>query len=327
MRYRALGNTGLQVSELGFGCGAVGGILVRGEYRDMVRAVARAVELGLTYFDTASLYGNGLSEANLGRVLQELGAPVVVGTKVRLRAAELEDIEGAVMASVEGSLKRLQRDRVDLIQLHNALFLERQPSGDGVGMRDLEPILNAFRRLRTQGKVRFWGLNGLGETEALLQAVGSAEAATMQCCFNLLNPSAGYAAPPGFPFQDYRQLLDRAAARGMGVIAIRVLAGGALSGTAERHVVAEQHVAPIATSADFAGDVARAQRFLPLITAGYADSLSEAAIRFALSKPGISTALVGLSSLDQLEEAARAAARGPLPAEALALLPEVWGRL
>ncbi len=69
---RSLGNTGLEVSALGFGCGAVGGLLVRGEYGEMVRTVARAIEGGVTYFDTAALYGNGLSEENLGRVLREL---------------------------------------------------------------------------------------------------------------------------------------------------------------------------------------------------------------------------------------------------------------
>ena len=72
MNYRMLGDTGLEVSALGFGCGAVGGLLVRGEYGEMVRTVARAIEEGVTYFDTAALYGNGVSEQNLGRVLREL---------------------------------------------------------------------------------------------------------------------------------------------------------------------------------------------------------------------------------------------------------------
>ena len=63
---RALGDTGIQVSALGFGCGAVGGLLVRGEYSEMVRTVARAIEGGVTYFDTAALYGNGVSGAEPG---------------------------------------------------------------------------------------------------------------------------------------------------------------------------------------------------------------------------------------------------------------------
>ena len=121
MEYRQLGRTGLRVSALGFGCGAVGGLLVRGDTAEMVRTVARAVELGVNYFDTAAIYGNGVSETNLGRVLAELRPEVLVGTKVMVGEDELDDIESAVTRSVERSLDRLRRDRVDLIQLHNPL--------------------------------------------------------------------------------------------------------------------------------------------------------------------------------------------------------------
>jgi len=84
MEYRMLGRTGLEVSALGFGCGAVGGLLVKGDRKDMLRVVARAVELGITYFDTAPGYGDGISETSLGLVLEELKPPVLVGTKVQL---------------------------------------------------------------------------------------------------------------------------------------------------------------------------------------------------------------------------------------------------
>ena len=79
MNYRTLGRTGLRVSEIGFGCGNVGGLMIRGEHPDQVKAVARAMELGINYFDTASQYGAGQSESNLGRVLNELNAQVYVG--------------------------------------------------------------------------------------------------------------------------------------------------------------------------------------------------------------------------------------------------------
>ena len=121
MEYRQLGRTGLEVSALGFGCGAVGGLLVKGDRKDMEQVVARAIELGINYFDTARVYGDGQSEANLGLVLEALKADVLVGTKVRLLAEQMDLIEDAVVASVEGSLKRLRLDRVDLIQLHNGV--------------------------------------------------------------------------------------------------------------------------------------------------------------------------------------------------------------
>src|SRR5436309_2353593 len=122
MQTRAFGRTGMQLSVLGFGCGAVGGLMVRGDARDQERAVARAIEAGVNYFDTAVQYGNGESEKNLGRILQKLKPPnVVIGTKVRLPSSDFSRISDAVASSLEGSLGRLRLDRVDIFHLHNAI--------------------------------------------------------------------------------------------------------------------------------------------------------------------------------------------------------------
>ncbi len=317
MKYRMLGHTGLQVSELGFGCGSVGGLLVRGEYPEMRRGVARALELGITYFDTASLYGDGQSEVNLGAVLRELRANPVVGTKVRLKRPDLDHIEAAIAESVEASLRRLGRERVDLIQLHNPFIPHSEPDWAGVTLHHFPAVLHAFEALERQGKVRFWGITGLGETESLHRVIAGGGFHTVQVVYNLLNPSTGWRVPSGFPYQDYQQLIDRAASNHMGVIVIRALAGGALSGTADRHPVAARSVAPIATERDYAADVARARRFAFLVEDGTVGNLVEAAIRFVISTPEVSTALVGISSLEQLEQAVEYANQGPLPAEAL----------
>jgi aryl-alcohol dehydrogenase-like predicted oxidoreductase len=324
MEYRQLGRTGLEVSALGFGCGAVGGLLIKGDHKEMVRVVARAVELGVTYFDTAHSYGNGVSEANLGLVLEELKPNVLVGTKVQLTARDMEDIERAIVASAEGSLKRLRRDHIDLFQLHNCVALQRKPERSWVGVDDLAPVVQAFQKLQQQGKIRSWGINGLGETEALHQVVASVPAGSVQCCFNLINPSAGLPAPQDFPYQDYRQLIDTAAAHQIGVIAIRALAGGALSGSADRHVNATLTVDPVAAGQNFAEDVRRSHLFQFLSQEGYVGSLIEAAIRFVIGKAEVSIALIGISHMDQLEQAAGYIAKGPLPVEALDCLNQVW---
>ena len=108
MQLRVFGRTGMQLSVLGFGCGAVGGIMVRGDPADQERTIARAIAAGVNYFDTAVQYGDGESEKNLGRVLQKLKpANVAVGTKVRLPSRDFGGIADAVAKSLEGSLVRL----------------------------------------------------------------------------------------------------------------------------------------------------------------------------------------------------------------------------
>src|SRR5882762_9400531 len=122
MQLRDFGRTGLKLSVLGFGCGAVGGLMVRGELADQERTVARAIDAGVNYFDTAVQYGNGESEKNLGRILHTLKpADVVVGTKVRVLPSDFGRMADAVTTSLEGSLARLRLDRVDIFHLHNPI--------------------------------------------------------------------------------------------------------------------------------------------------------------------------------------------------------------
>lgn len=326
MESRSLGKTGLRVSTLGFGCGNVGGLIIRGTPADRERAVARAMELGVNYFDTAPSYGDGESERNIGQVLRTLKAPVYLGTKFRLDPPDLRDIPGAVARSLDASLKRLGMERVDLFQLHN-----RIESARGAGALSLGDVLSevvpAVQKLRQQGKVGFCGITALGETQALHQAIDAGTIDTAQVCYNLLNPSAGAAVPPGFPAQDFGRLLDRTRERRVGVIVIRALAAGALSGVEARHPVAVPSVDPIATAADYRTDVARAQRLGALVREGYVENLIEASIRLAVSSEAVSTILVGYSSLEHLEAAAAAVNRGPLPPAALERLAGLWSGL
>ena len=319
MKYNILGRTDLRVSQLGFGCGSIGGLLVRGEYPTMRQVVSRALELGINYFDTAPLYGNGQSEVNLGAVIRELKAEALIGTKVRLTGKDAGRISEAITRSVEGSLRRLGRETIDLIQLHNLIGLSWQTEKDWtrIGLADLDIVIGAFKTLQHQGKARFWGITALGATDALQETVATERFQSIQVPYNLINPTAGATAGEGFPFQDYGQIIDRAAQQRIGVIAIRILAGGALSGAAERHPVASTSVNPIASEQEYSADVARARRYSFLVEKGMVSNLVEAAVRFVVSKPGISTALMGISSLDQLGKAVQYVERGPLPADVL----------
>jgi len=318
MEYRTLGKTGVRVSVQGFGCGNVGGLMVRGTPAGRERAVARAIELGVNYFDTAPSYGDGLSERHLGQALRSLKASVHVGTKFRVEPGEMADAAGAIARSLEASLTRLGMERVDLFQLHN--FIGVSPTAEQV----LDTVVPGLERLRRQGKIRFYGITALGETAALHRVIDAGVLDTAQVCYNLLNPSAGVAVPPGFPSQDFGRLLDRARRQQVGAIVIRVLAAGALSGAMGRHPVAVPSVEPIASGPDYATDVRRAQAFEALVREGHAGSLVEAALRFPLASDAVSTVLLGYSSLEHLEFAAAAMAKGPLPPAALGRLAGLW---
>jgi aryl-alcohol dehydrogenase-like predicted oxidoreductase len=317
MEMRVYGRTGMQLSVLGFGCGAVGGLMVRGDPRDQERAIARALAVGVNYFDTAVQYGDGESEKNLGRVLQNLKpANAVVGTKVRLPNAAFGRIAAAVTQSLDGSLARLRRERVDIFHLHNAIT--ENGGGEALSVRQvLGEVVPAFERLQQQGKTRFLGLTAIGDTQALHQVIDARVFDSAQVVYNMLNPSAATALPTNYPAQDYGRLFDHTKAAGVGVIGIRVLAGGALSGSAERHPIASPPPEPIGSAMSYEADVARARRLMPLVTEGFAASLTEAATRFAIGHPAMGSILVGMATPLQFEDALAAVEKGPLPPAAL----------
>lgn len=316
MERRTFGRTGLAVSRLTFGCGAVGGLMTKGAPADQDRAIAWARDTGINFFDTAASYGNGASETNLGRALAGRKDGLVVSTKVGLSDADLADPARAISASLDASLRRLRLDHVDIFQLHNTLGGPE----DG-GTIDVERVLGAvvpaFEALRDAGKTRFLGFTAKGRPGDLHRLVESGAFDSAQVFYNLLVPSAGEAVPAGYPADDFRQLLTVAARHGVGAIGVRVLAGGALSGSAARHPLGLPSVAPIGSNTDYATDVRRALAFQPLVAAGHTASLAELAVRYAVSNPALPTVEIGIATLDELQRAAAAVEKGPLPAEAL----------
>jgi len=227
---------------------------------------------------------------------------------------------------VETSLTLLGIPRLDLFHLHNPIGRVR--TDRRLGVADvLDTVAPAARRLREQGKIRFFGVTALGETGALHRALASGAIDTAQVCLNLLSPSAAHAVPPGYPAQDFDQLAVLAREQGVGTVGIRVLAGGALSGETARHPIAIPAVEPIASGPDYATDAAHAHAFAPLVKEGHAGSVIEAALRFAISTDTMSTVLIGTSDLSQLEYAATAVAKGPLSETALSRLRGIWTEL
>ena len=322
METRTFGRTGLQVSILGFGCGAVGGLMVRGAPAEQERAVASAIEAGINYFDTAAMYGNGESEKNLGRILAKLKTDVIVGTKVRIPSSEFGRIAAAVAESLDASLKRMGREQVDIFHLHNAITTNG--GGEALSAKVvLDEVVPAFEKLRQQGKLRFPGITAVGDTAALHQVIDARAFFSAQVSYNMLNPSAAQALPANYPAQDYSRMFEHTQAAGVGVVGIRVLAGGALSGVAERHPIASPPPDPIGSAHAYDADLERARRLLPLVQEGHAGSLAEAAIRFAMTHKAMGTILVGMATFEQFEHSLAAVNKGPLSPAALARLAEL----
>jgi L-galactose dehydrogenase/L-glyceraldehyde 3-phosphate reductase len=291
--------------------------MVRGDPADQERTIARAIAAGVNYFDTAVQYGDGESEKNLGRVLQNLKpANAIVGTKVRVPPDDFGRIADAVTTSLEGSLARLRLERVDIFHLHNPIT--GQGGGTALSVRQvLDDVVPAFERLRQQGKIRFLGMTAVGDTAALRQVIDAGVFDSAQVVYNMLNPSAAVELPENYPAQDYQRLFDHTKAAGVGVVGIRVLAGGALSGSAERHPIAGPAPEPIGSAMSYDADIDRARRLSPLVNEGFAGSLTEAATRFAISHPAMGTILVGLATPQQFEGALAAVEKGPLTQAAL----------
>lgn len=325
MQYRTLGRTGLSISVLSFGAGPVSTLMVGDDGGRQHAIIAHAIDHGINWFDTAATYGGGRSEENLGRVLVELGNPPVhVATKARLIGDDLGDIPGAVRRSVEASLLRLRLPRVTLLQLHNSITLKRGDEPTSITPADVlgaGGVADAFEELQRAGLVQFIGLTGIGHPAALREAIRSGRFDTMQSPYHLLNPSAGRVMPPDFGEANYGNVIADCAEADMGVLAIRVLAGGALLGNPPSPHTLKTPFFPLDL---YRRDCERAARVQNLL--GPNRPLSQEAVRFVLAHPHVSTALIGFADQSQIDEAISALESVALLANWDELLPREAGR-
>jgi aryl-alcohol dehydrogenase-like predicted oxidoreductase len=312
MQYRELGETGIKVSVLAFGAGPVSTLMVGDDQERQRRVIAHALERGINWFDTAATYGGGQSERSLGRTLEELGggSQVHLATKVRLQADQLGDIRSAMVRSLDASLERLRVDRVTLLQLHNAITPRRDDEPTSITPEDVlgeGGVADILESLRVQGLVSHVGLTGIGHPESLRQVVNSGRFACIQVPYHLLNPSAAYAVGTDFPHTDYGRVIEDCARMRMGVLGIRVLAGGAL---ADNEPSPHTLTTPFFPLALYQQDRQQARRLRERLAVAFGAelSLSQLAIRFVLDHPRISAALIGFADPWQIDQALAAVA-------------------
>jgi L-galactose dehydrogenase/L-glyceraldehyde 3-phosphate reductase len=314
MKTRRFGRTGLQVSEVVFGAGFVGGIIVLADDDTRRRVLRRALDAGINWIDTAPLYGQGRSEEALGWLLAEIPDKPYLSTKVRLDLG-MPDLPGQIERSLHESLKRLRRDAVDLLQLHNAI--------DAAGVEHLLKeggAADGLERMREQGLTRFVGLTALGEAPAIVRAIDSGRFDSAQVYYNLLNPSAARAMPAGWSGHDFSGVCAACKRRDVAMMNIRVFASGVLA-------TDERHGREVVLTEDSGLDVEakRAQVALAALGTGHG-TRAQTALRFSLANPDLACVVIGLAEPSHLEEAIAAEAVGPLPAQAIAKLEAVYAR-
>lgn len=303
MQYRPLGNTGIQVSALSFGAGPVSGLMTADQAEAQRAVVARAIEQGINWFDTAATYGNGLSETHLGHALSAIGVgeSIHVATKVRVRLTNETDLRPLVMQSLKESLARLKRPRVTLLQVHNSITRSREDQPTSITSEDVlgpRGLLAGMEEARAAGLVDHFGLTGIGDAESLCIVMESRRFATIQAPFHILNPSALLPTPPEDCDPDYGRFLQTAHKLGMGIFAIRVFAAGALLGSEPSAHTLKTPFFPLAL---YERDRTRAAKLADRL--GSCDAVYREALRFVLAQREIASAIVGFGAVDHVDRA------------------------
>ena len=323
MQRRRFGRTGLEVPALTFGGGWVGGLLIRGSEQEREAVLDRALQAGIDWIDTAALYGNGVSETVIGGWLRGVAKEKRprISTKFNIDTTA-GDFAGQIEHSVTASLKRLGLQSVPLLILHSRVVEAANKGRDKRGLTvqevvEADGIADIMDKLRAQGLCDWIGLTGLGDPTPLHHVIDSGRFDAVQIYYNLLNPTAMASAGPGWNSTDFNGLLHRCAAQDMGVMGIRILAAGHLA-SSERH---GREVA-ITANAEDAAEEARARAALGMLGQQHGTG-AQAALRFGLACPLLSTIVVGIGEPGHLEEALTAADKGPLPASALQALDDV----
>ena len=320
MQFRPLGSTGIHVSALALGAGPVPNLMTADDQKRQMEVVRRALTAGVNWFDTAATYGNGRSERSLGQALHNLDAidAIHIATKVRLMPEDLSSISQKIRESFTESLNRLGVSCVTLLQLHNSITSARGDEATSVMPADVlgsNGVLDEFRRLQDEGLVKHIGLTGIGQSAAIHEVVASGEFATIQVPYNVVNPSAGQSVPDAFYESNYGNIIGECARQNMGVLAIRVFAGGALAGQPPSAHTYTTKFFPLPL---YVRDQGRCERLKAMLDKD--SEVSEVALRFVLSHPFVSSAIVGFGEPEHVDSAMNYVRAGPLPADLLGKL-------
>ena len=298
MRQRPFGKLG-PVSALTLGGGGVAQIWGSTTREECVATVREAVDSGIDLLDLAPSYGSGEPEAVIGAAFEgKLPLHVRVTTKCRVGDTPPAQVYDLLSDSLSGSLERMKLDHVDVMFLHNAVTLtgagdERVTTAESVA----EAVVPAFQRLIAEGRIRHWGLTGIGQADALIKLLADGPAPDyIQCIANLLDSPGGLlrAGGPARP----REIIAAANAARAAVLGIRAVQAGAID-------------RPLPGGHTELADYVRAAPFRA-IAAEVGRSAAYLAHQYALSMEGVSTVVLGVKNREELRECIEAEAAAPM---------------
>jgi aryl-alcohol dehydrogenase-like predicted oxidoreductase len=288
MKYRQLGKSNLNVSEISFGCMSLGT-----DYRVNARLLHQALDGGINLFDTADLYDKGENEKTVGKAFSGMRDKVIIGTKVGNQwrpdgsGWDWNPTKSYILQAVEASLQRLQTDYIDLYQLHGGTIDD-----------PIEETIEAFEQLKSQGKIRHYGISSI-RPNVIREYVKRSGIASVMLQYSLLDR------------RPEEEVLDLLQEHQIGVLARGSLAQGLLAGKPAKpylgYTLAEVQKAAGAVHA----------------VAGTKRQAAEVAVRYTLHHPAVSTAVLGIRTSQQLEDALEVGASAPLSAEEVKSLQAV----
>jgi aryl-alcohol dehydrogenase-like predicted oxidoreductase len=318
MNYRSLGKSGLKVSEIGFGAWAIGGSSEAAGVQwgwgdtpehEAIAALHRARDLGVNFFDTADVYGNGRSEEIIGKAFAAQWGDLLVASKVgnvTRQGRSMKDwSRHHITSSCEQSLKRLNKEVLDLYQLHN-------PDESDIRNGDWPETL---QRLMEHGKIRSYGVSVFLPEEAIAVLERGAGHA-IQLAYNALRQEmAG-------------EVLPLAQKKSFGIIARVPLYYGILTGkfkpsTSFAHADHRSHTLPVETMREL---VPRSDKLRALAAEGGEQNFARWSLKFVLAHPAVSSVIPGARNPQQAEANCSASSSTPLPESQVAAARQFWQR-
>jgi aryl-alcohol dehydrogenase-like predicted oxidoreductase len=315
MNYRELGRTGWRVSEVSFGAWAIGGSWGSVDDRESIAALHKALDLGVNFIDTADVYGDGHSERLIAGVLKERREEVIVATKAG-RRLDPHTADGYTAANltrfVERSLRNLDTDRLDLVQLHcPPTEVYYRPE-----------VFGAMDDLVQAGKVRYYGVS-VEKVEEALKAIEYPNVQTVQIIFNM------------FRHRPAELFFAQAQQRKVGILARVPLASGLLTGkmTPQSAFAVDDHrafnrygesfdVGETFSGVNFRIGLEAVEELRPLVPPGA--TMAQFALRWILMFDAVSCAIPGAKRPAQAEDNIRASELPPLSEETMARVRDIY---